>query len=100
MNATCAIKDIDPKAHNLEGYLFPDTYFVDHNSTAEGTIELMVKRFRQVWQEEFMATALQTHQSVHDTVTRASILETEAKLPAELPIISSVIVTVFSTKCR
>ena len=42
------IADIDPVAKNLEGYLFPDTYFVQSNTTAQDLIEQMVARARKV----------------------------------------------------
>jgi hypothetical protein len=37
------IKDLDPQAKNLEGYLFPDTYEFSPETTAPELIEMMVK---------------------------------------------------------
>ncbi|HEY9719737.1 MAG TPA: endolytic transglycosylase MltG [Trichormus sp.] len=85
------IKDLDPSATSLEGYLFPDTYFVYSNSTTKGLIEQMVKQFHTIWQGKLADEAAKSKQSVHDIVTVASIIETEAKLPDERPVVASVI---------
>ena len=84
------IADIDPVAKNLEGYLFPDTYFVQSNTTAQDLIEQMVARARKVISEA-QAQARGPRLSTHNAVTMASIVETEAKLKVERPIIASVI---------
>src|SRR5215510_7910494 len=46
------IEDLDPEAKDLEGYLFPDTYDYTASTTREKLIEVMVKRFRQVYTTE------------------------------------------------
>ncbi|CAN5118554.1 endolytic transglycosylase MltG [soil metagenome] len=87
MNKTSLISDIDPMVQDLEGYLFPDTYFVQSDTKAEELIAAMVDRFRIVWgkvQNPYNFTP-------HKAVTMASIVETEAKLEQERPIIASVI---------
>ena len=87
MNKTSLIADIDPMVKDLEGYLFPDTYFVQSDTKPEELIAAMVERFRKVWskaQNPYNVT-------VHKAITMASIVETEAKLDAERPIIASVI---------
>ncbi|MDZ4835225.1 MAG: endolytic transglycosylase MltG [Candidatus Melainabacteria bacterium] len=86
-----AIKDLDPVAKNLEGYLFPDTYFVEPDSTASGVILQMVKRFRDVYNEKLKEPVKNSGLSLHNAVTVASIIETEAKLAEERPIVASVI---------
>src|SRR4051794_199718 len=49
MDNVSLVRDIDPKATNLEGYLFPDTYEFSPETTAADLVEMMVKRFRIVW---------------------------------------------------
>jgi UPF0755 protein len=91
MDDTSLIHDIDPDAKNLEGYLFPDTYNFPPDSTPKQVIETMVKRFRQVWgglSEKYPASA---NRSPREVVTVASLVETEAKLPDERPLVASVI---------
>jgi len=78
------IADLDPKAPSLEGYLFPDTYRVNRQTTAEGLCRTMTHRFREMWRK------LDTQADVHDTVTLASLVEREAHLPSDRPLIASV----------
>lgn len=85
------IKDFDPAAKTLEGYLFPDTYFIQKETTAKQLVSNMVKRFRAVWEKDLKKDALRNNLSVHKTVTIGSIIETEAKLSSERPIVASVI---------
>ena len=84
------IRDIAPEADSLEGYLFPDTYKFDPGTSVRSIVEAMVTNFRKHWGEEmaFITTGLNPHQ----TVTLASIVETEAQLPQERPIVASVYV--------
>ncbi len=91
LDATILIKDIDTKAKNLEGYLFPDTYFIDSNSTATEVVKEMVKRFREVWFNKLKSMADSRKMDAHTVVTEASIIETEAKLKSERPLVASVI---------
>jgi UPF0755 protein len=86
------IRDIDPSAQNLEGYLYPDTYeFSAERTTPAQLIELMVKRFRQVWIPDWSQRATILNMTPRQIVTTASLIETEAKLATERPIIASVV---------
>jgi UPF0755 protein len=82
------IRDLDPDASSLEGYLFPDTYKLAPGTTPEAIAKTMVDNFRKNFADElaFIANGLDLHQ----TVTLASIVETEARLPQERPMIASV----------
>ncbi len=91
MDDTSAISDLDPQARNLEGYLYPDTYSFPPNTTPREMIAQMVRRFRQVWEGELAATARAQGKGVHEIVTVASLIETEAKLKDERPLMASVV---------
>lgn len=91
MNNVSLIKDLDPHAKNLEGFLFPDTYEFPPEMTAPELIDMMVKRFRYVWKPEWKGQAQSLHRSISEIVTIASIIETEAKLDEERPLVASVI---------
>lgn len=91
MNNVSLIQDLDPVAKNLEGYLFPDTYEFSPETTPAELIEMMVKRFRKVWQPQWTDRARVMNMSIRQMVTTASIIETEAKLDEERPIVASVI---------
>ena len=84
------IRDLDPGAPTLEGYLFPQTYRLSRKTTPERLCQIMTAKFREVWQ------SLHTGADVHDTVTLASMVEKEGKLPAE----RSVIAAVFENRLR
>lgn len=91
MNDTSAIRDLDPEATNLEGYLYPDTYNFPPDSTPASMIAAMVKRFRQQWKPEWTEKARALDMSPRQIVTIASLIETESKLKEERPVVASVI---------
>lgn len=78
------IRDIDPLAPSLEGYLFPNTYRVYRHTTAEQICRMMTGEFRARWKE------LHSDANLHDTITLASMVEREARRPEERPLIASV----------
>lgn len=87
------VKEIpeDPdRKYRLEGYLFPDTYefFTDENEIS--VINKMLSNFQIKFEEIYYERAAQLGMSVDDLVILASILEKEAKNPADLPLMSSV----------
>ena len=84
------IRDIAPEADSLEGYLFPDTYKFDPGTPVPAIVQAMVANFRKNFTGEmaFIGTGL----TMHETVTLASIVETEARLPQERPLVASVYV--------
>lgn len=91
MNNVSLIRDLDPEAKNLEGYLFPDTYEFSPETTPAQLIEMMVERFRDVWKPDWTGRAQSLNFTPRQIVTTASIIETEAKLAAERPLVASVI---------
>lgn len=85
------IHELDPEATDLEGYLFPDTYRFARGTTEAEIVQTLVAMFRDLWQREIAplrdpASPL----SVRDLVTLASIVETEAQLDEERPVIAGV----------
>jgi UPF0755 protein len=91
MNNVSLIRDLDPQATNLEGYLFPDTYEFSPETTPADLVEIMVKRFRAVWQPDWTERARALNLTPREIVTTASIIETEAKLAEDRPLVASVI---------
>lgn len=82
-------QELQMPATGYEGYLFPDTYHFVWADPPERMIRTMVRRFR----EQTAALAGEREQlglSEHAMVTLASIIEKEAKLPEERPLISAV----------
>ena len=74
----------------LEGYLFPDTYEVYADSTADAIITRMLNRFHEILTDEDVARAAQLGLSTDQVITLASMLEREAKLPEDFYRVSAV----------
>ena len=91
MNNTSRIKEIDPNAENLEGYLYPTTYHFPPDTTPQEVIKRMVDQFKITWKPEWTQTAQKLGRTNQEIVTIASLIENESKVPAERPIVSSVI---------
>jgi len=91
MNDTSEIRDLDPQAKDLEGYLFPATYSYPLDTKAPAVVSGMVKRFRQEWTPERAAKARSLGMTPRQILIIASLIETEAKLKDEQPLIASVI---------
>ena len=78
------IRDLDPRAPSLEGYLFPNKYRIYPHTTAQQLCRMMTDEFRMQWNN------LETHANVHNTIALASMVEREARLPEERPVVASV----------
>ena len=76
------IRDLDPQATSLEGYLFPDTYGFTRAQTMADIIAVMVHRFKQE------AKQIGLNANVHQVVTLASIVEKETAAPEERPLVA------------
>jgi len=90
------LQDIPPEVekerfNQLEGFLFPDTYYVSKQTTAEQIIEMMLKNFEKIWYKEFAQQAEKKNKSVYDVITLASMVEKEAMIAEERPRIAGVI---------
>src|SRR5438270_3935321 len=81
---TALVRDLDPQAPSLEGYLFPDTYHFTRTQSLHDMAAAMVRRFRQAAKEAGLT------QNVHNVVTMASIVEKETGVAEERPEVASV----------
>jgi UPF0755 protein len=75
---------------NLEGYLFPDTYFFSRNMTAEEVVQQILENFDERVDDELRQEADIAGLSMYTVLTLASIVEREAQVPDERPIIAGV----------
>jgi UPF0755 protein len=91
MEDTSEIRDLDPDANNLEGYLFPATYSFPAGTKASTIVGSMAKRFRQSWTPERAGKARALNMTPREIIIIASLIETEAKLKDERPLVASVI---------
>ena len=86
-------------ADTAEGYLFPDTYYFPPEYGAEAVVRHMVGNFYSRL-DEIDADARADPVQLHATVTLASIVEREYRLPSEAPIIASVFYNRLRGKAR
>lgn len=84
------IKDIDPEAPDLEGYLFPETYSLGRNDPASRLVEAMVDRFRAVFSEQMRTRAAARDLTTRQLITLASLVEKETGKAEERPIVAAV----------
>ena len=89
-NSTEILEQYKVDASSLEGYLYPDTYYLYHDSSPEDIIDILLSEFWKKFDENLQDRANQLGFSVHEVVTLASIIEGEAMLDSERSTISSV----------
>lgn len=83
------LKEI-PRSGTLEGYLFPDTYFIAKDASAEAIIEKMLKNFDLKVTEKMRSEIADQGKSLFDIINMASIIEKEAKFAEEMKMVGSV----------
>lgn len=86
------IRDIDPKARNLEGYLFPETYRFGRKVDAETVIKTMVQQFRKRIARIMAIYPPRSGWTTPRIVILASMIEKEAKRMEEGPLVASVLI--------
>jgi UPF0755 protein len=86
------IHDLDPKAHNLEGYLFPETYRFGRKTSSEAVIKAMVNQFRVRMGKVKALYPVRAGWTVRKVVILASMIEKEVKKPQEGPLVASVLI--------
>ncbi len=79
-----------PKGVSLEGYLFPDTYSIPPDFEAIQIIDMMLANFGRRFTPEMRQEAARRGMSIHEVLTIASLVEREARIPEERPIVASV----------
>ncbi len=82
---------IKDRPNYLEGYLFPDTYFLSDNPTPEELIKKMLNRFDDVFDYDMRTRAAELGLTIDQVVIMASIIEREISVPNERILASSVI---------
>jgi uncharacterized YceG family protein len=81
-----------PKSvHSLEGFLFPDTYDFLPGDKASTLINDQLAAFKQNLAKVDLTAAKRVHLTAYDVVTIASMVEREAEVPRERPLIAAVI---------
>jgi len=77
------------RENNLEGFLFPSAYFFNRGLPAEEVAHHMHMNFRRFVEPEFVRAA-QSRFTLPQVVALASIVQREARLISEMPMIAAV----------
>lgn len=77
--------------YDLEGYLFPDTYYIPNDAKKGEVINIMVDRFKSVFTDKYKARAKELELDVNEVITIASLIEKEAANDSERSKIAGVI---------
>ncbi len=85
------IVGLDPEASNLEGYLFPDTYSFAKGTSEEEIVTTLVSTFLRRFEKEVLPLLTpENERTPRQIVILASVVEKEARLDEERPIIAGV----------
>jgi UPF0755 protein len=90
MRDTALLARLDIPNPTLEGYVFPDTYAFPVGTTARQAVREMVYSFERRWKPDWDASLVELKINRNDLVTMASIVEREARVAEERPVIAAV----------
>lgn len=79
-----------PEGASLEGYIFPDTYTVPRTYTPTQVVDFILQNFDRRFDAEMRQEVQAQGRTIHEVVTLASIVEREAMVDAERPVIAGV----------
>ncbi|MDK2804637.1 MAG: hypothetical protein PWR23_1645 [Peptostreptococcaceae bacterium] len=80
-----------PEVKSLEGFLFPDTYYISKEATNEQIIKMFLDRFSEIYEEQQLESKIQkSGLNINEFITLASIVEREAVKKEERPIIAGI----------
>ena len=82
--------ELEDTRYPLEGYLFPDTYYIRKGMNEEELIDMMLRRFAQMFDGEIREKAKNLNLTPHQVCTLAAIVEKEAMIDEERPVIAAV----------
>lgn len=74
----------------LQGYLYPETYFFPTGVDAEAVVQMMLAEFDKQFNDEWRAQLVSRDLTMNDLVIMASIVEREAVVTEDRPIIAGV----------
>ncbi len=83
------LEDVPPGA-NLEGFLFPDTYRIYNNASAEDIVFKMLSNFDKKVNSQMRADILKQGKSLYEIIILASIIEKEVRSEEDMKIVSGI----------
>lgn len=75
---------------SLEGFLYPSTYYFDENSSEKEVLSTMLSQFNKVYTDKLRDRQKELNMTTEQVLNLASIVEKEAILDKDRPIIASV----------
>jgi len=87
---TALIREFDPAAPDLDGYLFPETYTLRRNTPVTTLVEQMVGLFLKTFTPAMRDAVKAQGLTLREAVTVASLVEKETAVAAERPIVAAV----------
>ena len=84
------VRSLGIEADTLEGYLFPDTYYLPKGIKLEDIPKKMLLRYKAVFTDAYRSRAQEMGYTEHQILTLASIVEKEAKVSSERKLVSAV----------
>jgi UPF0755 protein len=84
------IKTNHNTGYAVEGFLFPDTYSISKGMKEEEILNMMLKKFDTMLTDEMRTKAREQGLDPYQLIILASLVEREARIEAERPIIAAV----------
>lgn len=84
------VENIPERSTRLEGYLFPDTYYITSEEDELDILLMMLNRFDESFTDKMKKRAEELGMTVDEVVNLASIIQREAANSEEMPLVSSV----------
>lgn len=80
------------KKYTLEGYLFPDTYYLDKDASPDDLIKMMLSGFEKAINQIKDDTKIEIkNEDIETIITKASLVEKEVRIDSERKTVASVI---------
>ncbi len=83
------IKNI-PKGADLEGYLFPDTYFISKKETGVTLVNKFLNNFQKKVDSDIQNSIIKQGKTLHEIITLASIVERETREDKDRPVVAGI----------
>ncbi len=77
------VENLPQREYMLEGYLFPDTYYLSNDMTAHDLVDMMLARFDKMYTAEYKKAVEESGHSLDEIVTIASMIEKEINVDEE-----------------
>ncbi len=85
------VAELPAGADRLEGFLFPETYEIPLDATPHQVVQILLNQFDKVFTQEYRERAEELGITVREAVIVASLVEREAAVAEDRPLVASVV---------